>query len=150
MTRFPKIRRLMRLRAVLMPALFFAGFLCFAKGMLVVAIMVAGLALGAFLVLPGGMQKPVLLLQLPERQGLEKWRFWLGQAVWSLVWFWLISQPEAEAFLQRVNHGGALWDGRLILLFGILTILGIIPGWQRASTLSDQQIYDWLAERQGE
>jgi hypothetical protein len=57
----------MRLRAVLVLGLLFAGFLSFAQGMLILSIVAAAVGLGAFLVLPGGLQKAVVLLHLPEQ-----------------------------------------------------------------------------------
>ncbi len=138
----------MRLRAVLVPGLLLAGFLAFARSLPVVGLVLAGLAFCLFLGFTGPQEE--LAVKLPQQQGFERWRYWSGQIIRYLFMLWLISQPELEAFIHRVNHGYALWDWRLILPAIILATLGAISGLRRASSLSDQQIYDWLAEKHGE
>jgi hypothetical protein len=146
-TRFPKIRRFMRLRAVLVPCLMLAAFLAFARSMVVVGFVLAGLAFCLLLGFTGPQEE--LVMTLPQPQGFERWRYWCGQIVRYVFMIWLISQPELElgAFLHRVSHAQALWDWRLIVPAIVLTTLSIISGWRRVSEFSDQEIYDWLEEK---
>ncbi len=144
MTHFPQMRRLISAAAIATPCLLFSSFLLCARGLFLPAALAAVLAFFLFLAFPHFIAIRPSLLPAPgalvsDRGGRVRWLAKYG------IFLWAISQPEFITFQNRVIHGGALWDWRLIVPVAILTGYAVYVGLRRVPQITDAAIYDYFA-----
>jgi hypothetical protein len=143
MTRFPKMRRFIKASAVTVPLLFFSSFLLFASRQVfwwLIPLIPAVILLVSF---------PRILTdassQQTSRDALGRgWLLWVDRVAWYAIILWVITQPEIDAFLNRVFDAGGLWDWRLITAVAIVALCSIVWGLRRADQISDRAIYRYF------
>lgn len=136
MTYFPNIRSFTRLSAILVPTALFFAFLLFAKGMVLWSLIPAGLGLCLALAFP-------VFIGSAEANNHDQNPLirWVRRGCKYTIIFWLINQPGFKTFSERMSHGAALWDWRLILPLTILVFLLIVAGLRRVNATTDREIY---------
>ena len=143
MTRFPQMRQLMSASAIAVPSLYFSSFLLFASGSVIWSVLGAALAFILGLAFPYSIADRRDLRTDSETPDSSIVR-WVGRAACSFVFFWVICQPEFTPFEDRVLHGGALWDWRLVVPLAVLTAYHIHVGLKRVPRISDTAIYSYF------
>lgn len=143
------MRRYLRASAVAAPLLLFGGFLLFAVGQVLVAVVVSLAAFFLFLAFSFGFSAGGQQQEAPEDSDMGVLR-WVRRAAKYGILLWFLFQPEVESFHRRMTEGAALWDWRLIAPVGVLAIYSGISGLRRASRVTDTAIYTYFASSDGD
>ncbi len=146
-TRFPKLRRLARISAVVSPLGCFAMFLLFAAdvGFWWLVLPIGLLSIASFI----AMALPLMVAAGVRRKNErgEPMVHWLpGRVAWLLVYMWFVCRGDFFKWFDQIMETHALMDWRLITAAAIWTTLGIFSTVRKVNEVPDEDIFRWLSE----